>query len=62
MTPGLADTLALVFYLVFWGAIFAMLDYTLSHVWGLTPFSWTFVIIVAGLFSYVTVFLSKINS
>jgi len=62
MTPGIADGLALTFYLLFWGIIFFMLDWTLANVERIVYFSWTTVIICAGIASYVTVLLSKINA
>jgi hypothetical protein len=62
MTPGLSDTLSLIFYLFFWMAIFTMVDWTLSSVWGLVLFSWTVVIICGAIASYVTVFLAKLES
>jgi len=62
MTPGLADSLSITFYFLFWTAICTMIVWNMTYVQQLIPFQWLLVYSAAALFSYGTVWLSKYES
>jgi hypothetical protein len=59
MTPTLNDSLAIIFYFLFWGVLAAMLECGLM-LWGLLQnFHWFAIYLVAAVLSYITVWLDK---
>jgi len=59
MTPGIADSLAITFYFLFWGVIFWMVEYSFANVFQAMPFSWWVICACAAFFSYCTVWINK---
>ena len=61
MTPTLADSFGMTFYFLFSGAILWMIDWTLSHVFYIVPFSWILIIICAAPLAYIMTWCAKVG-
>lgn len=59
MTPGIADSLAITFYFVFWAILFWMVEYSFANVFHALTFNWLVIYACAALFSYCTVWINK---
>lgn len=61
MTPSIANSLALIYYTLFWGAIVWMINTTLIHMLGIGFSSLVFVVLVGLCLSCMTVFVSNLG-
>jgi hypothetical protein len=59
MPPGIADSLAMTFYFLFYLVIFWMIEYSFAYAYHALEFSWLVVFACAAAFSYGTVWLDK---
>ncbi|MDE1925100.1 MAG: hypothetical protein KGH79_02885 [Patescibacteria group bacterium] len=53
------DTLALIFYSLFWFCVLSIAGWNLSQVWHLIAFNWLAVILLSLWMSYITVVIYK---